>query len=803
MPPPMNATRHQHDHSIHAPSFLRALKLALSGAGLALCLGALPGHASAAPGVPAPPVVVWSEDFENLPAPTSSMDGTDLLLYVGLNPVGQKYTADPLWRMDAKHCNGIIATFNANPTSAAMAKACVERRHWNGLQQMAEVAGLFAGRTASDARKNHAMAMLTVGGSYPVNSTTFRTASNIPLPPGADRRFFSGSIDVVATFCDGDYVHPALRFSLVNDSGVALPLSATPMDPCQGGSRYSTSAIGDAISRTAVAQTVTSPGALLFSGSSVGFMLHNDQTSETGNDAAIDNVRILDVTPQLDKAFTPANITQLQTARLTLTITNTTDLLAKNGWSFTDSLPPGLTVAGNAGTTCGAGTVVSAAPGGNSIQVSSGNLVAGASFCEVSVDVKAATPGSFTNSATNLTTTGLNLPAGPAVLTVTPVADMEAANLQFSSSAPVVGTPITGTYTCRNNGPSGADNASCSVTGLPAGAVSAPSCQSPLPMSSMAAGGSVQCTITFTPATLDPLTAMLTAGSSTPDPDPSNNTRAYPLQPAAPSADMQAVDVTMPANLTVGVPAKVPYSCRNTGPQAAAMATCTISGLPPGFSSSCTPGTPTASPVAPGSPGNTISCTAIFTPANTSSLTITVTAGSSTADPDSSNNVLTRTAQAQEKKADMQVSSVTLPSSITAGMQVTGSFTCTNTGPDPAVAATCTITGLPAGVHPACTPAVPTAAPLAKDDGPISCSLSFTPTTPTALTATVTAGSTTTDPDLSNNTRTHLLNVAAAPEVTAVPATSTTALALTTLALLLAAGAALGSHGRRNRRGRP
>ena len=779
MPPPMNATRHQHDHSIHAPSFLRALKLALSGAGLALCLGALPGHASAAPGVPAPPVVVWSEDFENLPAPTSSMDGTDLLLYVGLNPVGQKYTADPLWRMDAKHCNGIIATFNANPTSAAMAKACVERRHWNGLQQMAEVAGLFAGRTASDARKNHAMAMLTVGGSYPVNSTTFRTASNIPLPPGADRRFFSGSIDVVATFCDGDYVHPALRFSLVNDSGVALPLSATPMDPCQGGSRYSTSAIGDAISRTAVAQTVTSPGALLFSGSSVGFMLHNDQTSETGNDAAIDNVRILDVTPQLDKAFTPANITQLQTARLTLTITNTTDLLAKNGWSFTDSLPPGLTVAGNAGTTCAAGTVVDAAPDSTRVTVTQGNLAQGAASCEVSVDVRPAGPGSFSNGAGNLTLAGLNPPAAPAVLEVTPVADMQATDVGLPREM-TVGIEVNGQFACMNAGPSAAVGASCELTGLPPGALTSctPTSPTTLPLEKDAR---IECTVKFTPTSTGAVTAMLIAGSSTPDPLPTNNRRAHPYDPTQPQADMQAMAASLPTDMTVGRPVTGSYSCKNAGLEAAAMATCAITGLPAGASISCTPHTPTAAPLAS---GDSISCSVAFTPAKAGSLSVTVTAGSATQDPLPANNTWNGIHTLVEPVADMQATEVAFPSTVGAGTPVTGTFTCRNAGPGDATAATCAITGLPLGVHASCTPATPTGTPLASG-AEISCSVAFTPATSDPLSLVITAGSSSSDPVPTNNSLTHAMNAALQPPQ-AIPATGTPALVALSLAVLLA-----------------
>src|SRR5256885_12109421 len=95
-----------------------------------------------------------------------------------------------------------------------------------------------------------------------------------------------------------------------------------------------------------------------------------------GNDSAIDSAQIIDVTPQLDKAFSPASIQLGQVSRLTMTITNTTDLLRKRGWSFTDNLPAGLVVEGNASTTC-PGATVQAAAGGSTVTVSNGDLAQG------------------------------------------------------------------------------------------------------------------------------------------------------------------------------------------------------------------------------------------------------------------------------------------------------------------------------------------------------------------------------------------------------------------------------------------
>src|SRR5256885_4769009 len=125
-----------------------------------------------------------------------------------------------------------------------------------------------------------------------------------------------------------------------------------------------------------------------------------------GNDSAIDSAQIIDVTPQLDKAFSPASIQLGQVSRLTMTITNTTDLLRKRGWSFTDNLPAGLVVEGNASTTC-PGATVQAAAGGSTVTVSNGDLAQGAAFCEVSLDVRPTATGSLDRKSTRLNSSHL------------------------------------------------------------------------------------------------------------------------------------------------------------------------------------------------------------------------------------------------------------------------------------------------------------------------------------------------------------------------------------------------------------
>jgi len=583
----------------------------------------------AAPRIPVAPVIVWSEDFENPQTPPITTEGRDLLAYQGADPAGQTYTADPLYRMSANQCNGIVTSFSQAPGSTVMIAACSDHGNWNNLQQMAEVAGRYQGQSAAAARNNHVMAMLTANGTFPAGAIAFRTATNIAQ--SASSRFLTARTDVVATFCSSGFVAPLLRFSLINDAGTELPISTNAINPCVGGQSFNTTPIGIAGTQTAVAQTVTSPGALLFSGTSVGFVLHNDQTSSMGNDSSIDNAQIIDVTPQLDKAFSPASIQLGQVSRLTMTITNTTDLLRKRGWSFTDNLPAGLVVEGNASTTC-PGATVQAAAGGSTVTVSNGDLAQGAAFCEVSLDVRPTATGSFTNGASNLSLIGLNQPASPAVLAVAPAADMQATSITLPTTM-TVGAPVSGSFSCTNAGPSAATAASCVISGLPAGATT--SCTPSVPTASpLASGGSIACTVQFTPTTTGTIAALVTASSSTVDPVAANNTKAHPFNPVE-RADMQATSVTLPATANVGVPVKGSFVCTNAGPNAAAFANCSIAGLPAGASTSCTPAVPTGTPLASGA---SISCTVSFTPTTQGSLTATVTAVSGTTDPEPANN---------------------------------------------------------------------------------------------------------------------------------------------------------------------
>ncbi|WP_214443675.1 DUF7933 domain-containing protein, partial [Mycobacterium tuberculosis] len=71
--------------------------------------------------------------------------------------------------------------------------------------------------------------------------------------------------------------------------------------------------------------------------STIGIQLYNAAGSTRGNDSGFDDPQIVDATPQLDKEFSPSTAVAGQTTTLTFTITNTDELAAKPGWSFTDT----------------------------------------------------------------------------------------------------------------------------------------------------------------------------------------------------------------------------------------------------------------------------------------------------------------------------------------------------------------------------------------------------------------------------------------------------------------------------------
>lgn len=498
--------------------------LAAGAASLAaVAVGAYPAVTVAAPQAP---TVVYLEDFQNRPGPTPIVR---LDQYTGAG--GQTYTADPQW---LDNCNGWIAS-RSQPTDAAAQSTDCEvagmpvpggQHWWNSVQQLSYALGVHSG--AADPNNNFAVSAYTAADPG-AGHVEFQTGSNIPF--SGTNRFITFSVDVAAQSCG--FVNaqpPLLQFSLLDSSGNATPVGSE-INGCSSTNTVPVPATGVAPETTARVGTYTSNGATLFSGSSIGVRLVNNQASGDGNDHAFDNIRILDVTPSTSKAFSPSTINSEQTSKLTFTIENTTELAAKNGFSFTDALPAGVTIAPapNASTTCGNGTVTAAA-GGSSVALNGGDLAQGAASCTVTVDVTASTPGTYTNEPADFAPVGLNKP-GPAQLIVS--SDVDLAVVKTGPATVQVGQAFTYQIVVTNNGPGVSSGWTVTDT-LPAGMInpstSTPGCtitgsQLSCTGGALASGASSTITVTGTaPAADTTLNNTATVSGNDPDPNPGNNT---------------------------------------------------------------------------------------------------------------------------------------------------------------------------------------------------------------------------------------------------------------------------------------
>jgi hypothetical protein len=389
--------------------FRRQIPIALGAAVTAAFLVPIGGQASAAPGVPQAPTTVFTEDFENGQGATPAL----VTSHVGPPPVNQTYTADPEWLIG---CNGWI-TSEQNPPVEPPGAGC--GFFWGQAKQLASALGQWAG---GDPATNHAVIGYT---SFNPGPDKIQLETTQPIPLSGTSRFLTFSVDAAARGCNG--FHPLLKFYLL-DGPTAIPTFTSPIDPCVNA--------GGVINGTSVGTYVSNSPAL-FSGSSAGIRLVNGQGDAYGNDSAIDNIKILDVTPQLDKEFSAPAAPINTPVTLTFTVTNTTELAQKNGWSFTDNLPIGLVATpASATTTCG---TVSAST--TAITVS-GNLATGQTSCTASVQVTAARAATYTNCATNIVNAvGLNLPGCASVQFQPPILVFDAHAHGGKVVAPLLGVP--------------------------------------------------------------------------------------------------------------------------------------------------------------------------------------------------------------------------------------------------------------------------------------------------------------------------------------------------------------------------
>ncbi len=356
--------------------------------------------APGSPGVPSDPDVLLHETFG------TGLASGELAL---LEDYGtQNYSADAAW-LDVAAGNGLIVdgtTSDADLTAAGYTNADGQAN----LRALATKIGEING--SSPASSNHAVTAYT-DANPGANKIEFRTVD--PLDLNADGRFLTVAANVGVVNCARGAAQPALVFYL-DDDGEETRVNPTALTPCADGS-----------TDAAQATELLGGRAALFTGDDVGIVIRNEQGSGGGNDHAYDDVRVLDVTPQLDKAFVDEGekLKVGETTDLVLTVTNTSELGEKSGWSFTDSLPKSLRVAGEATTTCAAADIT-AEEGDKEIVVENGSLAQGAASCDITVPVTSKKGGVFKNSAANIDSVGLNDPGATEVSFVAPAVDVEA-----------------------------------------------------------------------------------------------------------------------------------------------------------------------------------------------------------------------------------------------------------------------------------------------------------------------------------------------------------------------------------------
>ena len=632
---------------------------------LVLALGAFPSQA--APGVPRAAIQMFGETFQNVAGNTPVL----LTSYTGIS--GQTYTADPAW---LSNCNGSIVAYSMTALPANCSAGTSGMFH---LRSLAYALGVLRG--VPDPTTNLAVSAYTdLGNDTAVNpgagKVQIETLTPVPVPPVTGKRYVTFSVDVSALECAR--AKPLLAFSLLSGAS-AFPVPGEINACTDPRGRDVVVPYPPGGTQTIHIGTYSPSGSIAFTGTTLGVRMVNNQGSGLGNDAAIDNIQILDATPQLDKAFTPAVQVAGQPATLTFTITNSAELASKLGWSFADALPAGMTVASPAATTTCTNGVVTAPVGGTSISVT-GDLNTNQTSCTVTVNV-IAPAGHYVNGPGNVTPDGVVPPAAAAIDFV-PVLTLDKTGVPNDldgNGRMDAGDTIAYTFTVTNPLSNGVTLSAVTVTDPKVGPVSCP-------VPTLAAGASTTCTATYTLTQADvnagavnnTATANATSPPGTTNPAPVSDSASTPLA-AAPSLTLvKSVDPTSLSS--AGDVATYSFVVTNTGNVdltgvSVTDTTFTGTGTPPVIS--C--------PVSTLAAGATTTCTATYTvtqaDVNTGTVTNTATAtGTPPTGPAVTSPPATAVVTIPAGPALTVVKSVDPASAGTAGDVVTYSFVVTNTG---------------------------------------------------------------------------------------------------------------------------
>lgn len=367
------------------------LTAAVAAVALPLAGGSPAIAAPGTPTVPQPGDVVFTENFEN---GLASGQVTTLLDYVGAS--GATYTAEGSWALPTDW-NGIVLDPTSTDTDIAATGAGGGYAQMRALAQ--SLGGLNGGGNA-----NHAVTAYTAGDPGP-DLVEFATEGPIAPTSPVTNRFLTFSVNVASINCFA--TDPLFNFYF-DDGTTEIPLNDDVINACANGDGASTFIADAPVLWTAAANP--------------SVVLRNANGSGGGNDHAYDDIRVLDVSPQLDKQFIPAVTSAGSTARVRFTVTNTDELAAKPGWSFTDGLPLPIAADPNFATTCTDGAITAGGGAGDTSISLAGDLDAGQTHCTFEFDVvtpsDAEEDDSWTNGPGDLSdVVGLKPPA-PATVTI-------------------------------------------------------------------------------------------------------------------------------------------------------------------------------------------------------------------------------------------------------------------------------------------------------------------------------------------------------------------------------------------------
>jgi len=287
------------------------------------------------------------------------------------------------------------------------------------------------------------------------------------------------------------------------------------------------------------------------------------------------------------------------------------------------------------------------------------------------------------------------------VQTAVAQADMSATGA--ATQAVTAGTSVSVITTCTNNGSSAATNATCAVSGVPAGYNPITVCNPLVPDASLANGASISCTTTFTPTVAGTVTLTTTANSDTPDPSSANDSATSTVTVLSPASitTVKTLGTINGSVASAAAPVKagdvLVYAITSTNGGDTAGSTTLTEHVP--NQTTYTGADGGAWSCAGGSSAGT-SCTAAQSvPAHSNiSTTFTVTVVSSASSGAVANSVTSSSDGACANcstsdpvtSADMSTAFSNVPSVMSPGESLTGlTLTCANIGPATALTATC------------------------------------------------------------------------------------------------------------------